>query len=298
MANALTAELLKQNLPVRLVSRRPVTTFAGAQWKGADLLVRQQVLNAVEGATVIYCCAGLVYDKKVWQQQWPLVMENLVAAGGSTGARVVFFDNVYMYGPVAGAMTEATPHNPTSVKGTVRAAAATRFMQAVASGQIQGCILRGADFYGSESLNSFFDGTVLAKYAKGQKATWLGNPATKHSFTYVPDAGKAMYTLGQHPEADGQVWHAPTPPALTGHQFLQLAADAFSTKPRYGTVNKLMMQAVGLFVPTVRESVELYYQYGQDYVFDSGKFERAFGVKPTPYAEGIAEVARWERWKK
>lgn len=298
MANALTAELLNHNLSVRLVSRRPVTKFSAAQWTKADLLEKGQVLQAVKGAEVIYCCAGLVYDKKVWQREWPVVMENLIAAGKHTGARVIFFDNVYMYGPVAGAMTEDTPYNPASVKGKVRAAAATQFMQAVTSGGIRGCILRAADFYGSESLNSFLDGAVLAKYAKGEKATWLGNPAVKHSFTYVPDAGKAMYLLGQHPEADGQVWHAPTAPAITGHRFLQLAAEVFNVQPKHQRVNKLMMQMAGLFNPAVRESVELYYQYGRDYVFDSSKFEKTFGMKPLTYEQGVKEIAEWQRWKK
>jgi nucleoside-diphosphate-sugar epimerase len=128
---------------------------------------------------------------------------------------------------------------------------------------------------------------VLAKYAKGQKALWLGNPSTKHSFTYVPDAGKAMAVLGEKQESDGSIWHLPTAPSMKGLEFIELAATAFKTSPRFTKVNKLMLQALGLFNPMIGETVEMYYQYRYDYIFDSSKFERAFGLTPTSYGEGI-----------
>ena len=32
------------------------------------------------------------------------------------------------------------------------------------------------------------------------------------------------------------------------------------------------------------------YQYDRDYVFDSSKFEKAFGMSATPYRQGIRET--------
>ena len=55
-------------------------------------------------------------------------MRNVVAACQSKNARLVFFDNVYMYGRVAGAMTETTPISPCSRKGGVRARIADYLM--------------------------------------------------------------------------------------------------------------------------------------------------------------------------
>ena len=292
VSNVLAQELCQLNIPVRLVSRRRIESTGQAQWIGADLKDYQQVLQAVQGSTVIYMCAGLRYDKKVWAAEWPRIMQNLIDATQATNARLIFFDNVYMYGRVPGPMTEDTPYNPSSVKGEIRARIAEKLMQEVKAGNLQATIARAADFYGAESLNSFYDSMVLAKYAQKSKALWLGNPDTKHTFTYVPDAGKAMALLGQHPEADNQIWHLPSAPALTGREFLQLAATIFNTSPTFMPVNKIMLQALGLLTKAIGETAELYYQYQYDYLFSSEKFERAFKVAPTAYAEGVRQLSQ------
>ncbi|QNF32689.1 NAD-dependent epimerase/dehydratase family protein [Adhaeribacter swui] len=289
VSNALAHELLKNNLPVRLVSRRKIENFKNATWTGADLKNYQQVLQAVQGSTVIYMCAGLQYNKKVWAAEWPVIMQNLIDATKATGARLIFFDNVYMYGHVRGQMTEETPYNPNSAKGEVRAKIAEKLMNEAQTGNLRATIARAPDFYGTDSLNSFYDGMVLAKYAQKAKAMWLGNPEAKHAFIYIPDAGKAVYLLGQHPETDNQIWHIPTAPALTGYEFIKLAADAFNTKPNFTKVNKLMLQTIGLFNKLIAETAELYYQYQYDYVFSSQKFENKFGIKPTAYTTGITQ---------
>ncbi|NCD68482.1 NAD-dependent epimerase/dehydratase family protein [Mucilaginibacter agri] len=292
VANALTKQLIDHNETIRLVSRRP-STIAGKNvtWQKADLLNYAEVLQAAKGSGVIYLCAGLVYNAKIWQQQWPVIMQNMINVAKETGARLIFFDNVYMYGQLNGPMTETTPYNPMSKKGEVRAKIATQLIDAALGGNIKASIIRGADFYGAESMNSFFDSMVLAKYAKAQGAQWIGKPKTLHSFSYIPDCGKAMYLLGQTPGSDNQIWHVPTAQAITGNQFIELAADVFNTKARYSTINKLMMQLVGLFNPLVKDSVEMYYQYDHDYIFNSDKFEKYFNVKPTTYRDGIVELS-------
>lgn len=292
VANCLAKELLNAGEKVRLVSRKPVTQFANAEWVRADLKNAEQVQNAVRGASVIYACAGLQYDKKIWAVEWPLIMQNLIDAARVTGARLIFFDNVYMYGHVQGPMKEDTAYSPSSVKGSIRATIADRLMQEAKAGNIKATIARAADFYGAETLNSFYDSMVLAKFAKGEKAMWLGNTQSQHSFTYVPDAGRAMFLLGQHETADNQVWHLPTAKPLTGKQFIHLAASIFNTNPSYMRVNKLMLQTMGIFNKLISESVELYYQYQYDYIFDSSKFESFFGMKPTAYEQGIKELSK------
>ncbi|MGI4728496.1 MAG: NAD-dependent epimerase/dehydratase family protein, partial [Janthinobacterium lividum] len=205
VANALTKELAKANEKVRLVSRKPIPTSGNTTWQRADLLNETEVFSAVKEASVIYLCAGLKYDTKIWAAQWPVIIKNAINAAKQTGARLIFFDNVYMYGLVEGKMMEETPYYPSSVKGEIRAKVATTLMDEVKAGNIRASILRGADFYGAESLNSFFDPMVLAKFSKKLSAQWLGNPKNLHTFTYVSDAGKALFLLGQNPESDNQI---------------------------------------------------------------------------------------------
>jgi nucleoside-diphosphate-sugar epimerase len=293
VANALTLELINANQTVRLVSRKPVqTTSPNVTWQKADLLNYDEILQASIGSEVIYLCAGLVYDVAIWQQQWPVIMQNVINVTKTTGARLIFFDNVYMYGLVNGPMTENTPYNPSSKKGQVRVGIANMIMDEVKAGNIKATIARGADFYGTNTMNSFFDSMVLERFAKKLNAQWIGKASTLHSFTYIPDSGKAMYLLGQHPESDNQIWHIPTAPAMTGRQFMELAASIYKVKPKFFAVNKFLLWAYGLFNKTVMGTVEMYYQYNHDYIFNSSKFEKAFNFKPTSYADGMKHLSQ------
>ena len=293
IATELSKLITADGHPVRLVSRRPVTTdHSLITWQQADLLRADQTLAATRGATVIYLCAGLRYDTKVWQEQWPVIMRNVITATEATGARLIFFDNIYAYGLVDGPITEATPYRPSSAKGEVRARIAGELLQAVAAGRLRASIARAPDFYGIYGDNSFLDSMVINKLKQGDRALWVGNPARLHNFIYVPDAARATYTLAQHPHSDNQVWHLPTPPPISGKDLLALVAATFRVPERHFTINKAMLRLLGLFDPVVKNSVEMYYQYDRDYHFDSTKFERTFGVQPTPYREALEEISQ------
>lgn len=291
VANALTQELLQHNETIRLISRKPINpTGKNISWQKADLLNYNEALEATKGATVIYLCAGLVYDTKIWQQQWPVIMQNVINATKAANARLIFFDNVYMYGLVKGPITEETPYNPISEKGKVRAKIADQLMAEVKAGKIQASILRAADFYGTDSKNSSFDMMLLDKYSKKQTAQWVGDPKVIHNFTYIPDAGKAMYLLGQNPQSDNQIWHAPTAAPLAGKEFINMAANIYQVKPKFIRINKFMLLIFGLFNKLIAGVVEMYYQYDHDYNFNSDKFEKAFNIKPTSYEDGIKHM--------
>jgi nucleoside-diphosphate-sugar epimerase len=292
VANALTRELNNKNETVRLVSRRPVTTTnENTTWQKADLLIYEEVLAAAKGSTVIYLCAGLVYDVAIWQQQWPVIMQNVINVAKETNARLIFFDNVYMYGLVTGPMLETTPYNPISKKGEVRAKIATQLMDEAKAGNINASIARAADFYGTDSGNSFMDMMLLSKFAKKESAQWAGDPKKLHNFTYIPDAGKGMFLLGQHQETDNQIWHMPTAAPLTGKQFIDIAAKVYNVKPKYMAINKIMLQLYGLFNKQVAGTVEMYYQYDHDYDFNSSNFEKHINFSPTRYADGIKHMS-------
>ncbi|MEM9326162.1 MAG: NAD-dependent dehydratase, partial [Bacteroidota bacterium] len=60
--------------------------------------------------------------------------------------------------------------------------------------------------------------------------------------------------------------------------------------PKFQIAGKTLTRALGLFVPIMRELSEMIYQYDQDYVFLSEKFEHRLGLKPTSYEEGLKEI--------
>jgi nucleoside-diphosphate-sugar epimerase len=292
-ANALTRELLNHGQAVRLVSRRPVNT-AGERipWVKADLMIYEEAVNAAKGATVIYLCNGVGYKKQDWKDRWPVIMQNAIDAAKKTGARLLFFDNTYMYGRATGAMTETTPYHPCSFRGEVRARIATQFMQEVKNGNIAGAIARAPAFYGTDSGQSVLDTLVIDRFAGRQKARWFGDPRYTHNFGYLPDMGKGLYLLGQDRRGDGQVWHLPTAPPMTGLQFIALAAEIYGMEPRFFRVRKTLLRLMSLFDPAAASQLEMFYTWEQDYNFVSSKFEQFFDVRPTSFAEGIKQTTR------
>ncbi len=295
IAAVLAPILVARGHRVRLVSRGG-HALSGAESISADLLDARAVANAIGDDSAVFLLAGLRYQAAVWEEQWPRIMRHVIDGCAARGARLVFFDNVYMYGPVDGPMTEAAPTRPASRKGRVRARIADDLLTAAAAGRLKACIARAADFYGPHGANSVPHALVFTPLSRGQRAKWLVNAGVPHSFTFVPDCGPALAALAGADDAWGQVWHLPTAaPALTGREFVALAARAFEVAPRLMVLPRLMLRLAGLFDTTVRESVEMLYQSDRPYVFDSTKFEQRFGIRPTPYEAGIAETARTYR---
>ncbi len=291
IGNELAKILAARNRPLRLVSRNPRPVAGGALFP-ADLADREQTIRAVAGSTVVYLLAGLKYDLGVWQELWPRIMANAIEACKRAGARLIFFDNVYMYGDVAGLMTENTPYAPRSKKGDIRAKIATALMDEVQAGRLNAMIARSADFYGPDTQNGVPNVLVLEPLAKGGKASWLVNDAAPHSLTFIPDAAQGVAMLTDRESAWNQVWHLPTAPnPLTGREFISIAASEFGVAPKYRVLTRPMLRLAGWFNPQVRESYEMLYQSDSPYLFDSTKSAKEFGFAGTPYADGIRIAA-------
>src|SRR5579871_641226 len=135
IANELAALLATKRVPFRLVSRNP-QSLAGGEPFAADLTDPDQTQRAVEGSSIACLLVGLKYDLSVWREMWPRIMRNAIEACKRANCKLLFFDNVYMYGAVDGPMTESTPYNPCSKKGEIRAAIATMLMDATKGGDL------------------------------------------------------------------------------------------------------------------------------------------------------------------
>jgi nucleoside-diphosphate-sugar epimerase len=279
------------NQPVRLVSRKP-TPVAGAEVLAADLADPEQCRRAVAGSKRVHLLVGLKYDLGVWRELWPRIMANTIEACKRARAKLIFFDNVYMYGKVNGAMTEDTPYAPCSKKGEIRASIATALMNEVKAGNLTAMIARSADFYGPETRNGVPNVLVFEPLAKGSKASWLVDAGVPHSLTFTPDAARGLALLADRDSAWNQVWHLPTSPdPPTGKEFIAMAAKEFGVAPEYRVLSRPMLRVAGWFKPPVRESYEMLYQSEFPYLFDSTKFAREFGFAGTPYQEGIRLAA-------
>jgi nucleoside-diphosphate-sugar epimerase len=156
-------------------------------------------------------------------------------------------------------------------------------------------IARAADFYGPIGFKTSVPNLLVFENLKNNKrAQWMGNAKVPHSFTYVPDAAKALYMLAKDERAFGQTWHMPTAGnAPNGEEFIKIAAADMKAPDNYSVLSKWMMQLAGIFNRPIKELVEMLYQNEYPYIFNSSKFNEAYNFEPTSYREGIRETAIW-----
>jgi nucleoside-diphosphate-sugar epimerase len=207
-------------------------------------------------------------------------------------AKLVFFDNIYMYGKSSiPHMTESAPIDPPSEKGKVREKLREMILQETEKKGLTALIARAADFYGPENRNSALTIMVADNLKKGKKAQVMGDPDRIHTYTYTPDAAKATAILGNTPDAYNQEWHVPTTKErLTTRQWIEMVAKELNREPKIQVVPPFMLHMLGVFVPIMREFPEMLYQYQLDYIFDSSKFEKRFGIMATPPEVGIKKL--------
>src|SRR5688500_456908 len=87
IGHELSIKLGAEGRPIRQVSRSPARVNATDELLPADLLDAAATNRAVAGSEVAYLVAGLRYDIKVWQEQWPRVMRNVIDACVRNGSK-------------------------------------------------------------------------------------------------------------------------------------------------------------------------------------------------------------------
>jgi nucleoside-diphosphate-sugar epimerase len=276
---------------IRIVSRIPKKVNETDELFPADLTDAAQVDKAIAGSDIVYLTIGFEYKLKVWQKNWPALMSTLIESCKKHKAKLVFFDNIYMYDKSEMLhMTENSVINPSSKKGKVRAEIAQMILNEVTKGTLTALIARSADFYGPNANNNITQ-MIIDNFKKGKKADWIAKADKMHNFTYTPDAGKATALLGNTVDAYNQVWHLPTShEKMTGKQWIEAIAKEMNVQPKFRVLPVWMMGILGIFMPQIRELRDISYQSDRDYFFDSSKFEKRFGISAMPVSSGIRKT--------
>jgi nucleoside-diphosphate-sugar epimerase len=220
----------------------------------------------------------------------------VLAGAAAAGAKLVFADNLYIYGPPDRPMTEDTPLRAHGKKGRVRIEMADALIRAHADGRLRVAIGRASDYYGPRGTNTAVGENIMKPLLGGKRVRWLGSLDQPHTLNYLEDMAGALVTLGERDEADGQVWHLPAAAPLTGRQFLELLFAEAGRPPKIGVASRSMIRIAGLFSPLLRELNETLYQFERPFVSDATKFEAAFGpFEPTPHQAAVARTVDWFR---
>jgi nucleoside-diphosphate-sugar epimerase len=259
----------------------------------ANIADAADATRACDGAAVVYHCANPPYAK--WPELHPPLMDAIIEGAAVAGARLVFADNLYAYGPVDGPLKEDLPYLAKGPNGRTRARIAETLMRAHEAGRIRATIGRGSDFFGPYAHLSTVGDRVFVRAIEGKPAQVLGNPDLPHTVTYIEDFARALVTLGEREEALGEVWHVPNSEAVTMRRFVQMVFEAAGQAPRLRAAPRWGIALAAVFNPTLRAVREQLYQSERPWVVDSTKFERAFGWKATSLPEAVAATVAWFR---
>ena len=270
---------------------------AGVELVAADIKDAASAREACAGATVVFQCASAPYMD--WTDpsgpkplRWtneadhlPAITEGAISAAATAGARLVYGDNHYMYGPVDGPLTEDHPWDARDAKGRARAAVARRLLEAHNGGEVTVTIGCASDFFGPQVLNSTVGDRLFEPALRGETATILGAPDLLHSYSFIDDVATGLITLASRKEALGRVWNLPNDVPVTPRQFYEIAYEEAGTEPAVALGDDRLRRAHGYAAHLM----------DRPFIVDHGQFARTFGAHPTPLRQAIGLTVSWFR---
>ena len=262
-------------------------------WVAADVRTPDGAARAVRGADVVYHCVQPGYTR--WPAEFPQLNAAVLAAVAGTGARLVYADNLYGYGPVTGPLREDLPLAATGPKGRTRAALAQDLLAAGRDGPADVVIARISDYYGPGGVSSTVTGARFFVPALAGRTVRVPFALDiPHSYSYLPDVGRALVLLGTGADPAGGVWHVPAAGPVTVRQFADLLGLALGRDVRVRRIPAPAIRLAAVFTPIVRELPEIAYQFNEPFIVDGTKFTRRFpAFAPTPHAEAVAATCAW-----
>jgi nucleoside-diphosphate-sugar epimerase len=248
--------------------------------------------RAARGAAVVYQTMNPPYPE--WNAQFPGLQSGVLAAAEAEGARLVSMENVYMYGrPDGRPLTEDRENNAHTKKGQLRARMAEDLLSAHRAGRVEIAIGRASDYFGPRGgAQSNLGDWVFPAAMAGKTSTVLGDRHQPHTYTYIPDIGEGLAVLGEHPDAAGEVWHLPNDPETRSTQQLvdAIYRQAGQQHTKLRSLPRLLLRAMAIANPVVRELLEMQYQFEEPFIVDSTKITKKLGITATPLDQAISET--------
>jgi nucleoside-diphosphate-sugar epimerase len=288
--------LRKRGLRVRVV-KRSAGAPEGIELMQGDATDQNFCREAARGAATVYHCMNPPYSARIWADVIPRYINNLIAAAGSSGARLVVLESVYMLGRTEGRpMNEDTPMNPCSRKGEIRAREVERLFEAHRRGEVRVTAGRASDYYGPRATTSHVGDQFWKPVIAGGRGRVLVNPDAIHTYHYVPDVAAGLATLGTAgDDAYGQPWMLPCAPAEPMRALVARFSRYLGRDIELTVTPRWAMRALGLVVPMIREINEMMYQWDEPFVIDDRRFRKAFAAEPTEVERAAADTVTWAK---
>lgn len=276
---------------LRLVSRNPQKINQTDQLMPADLTNLTETNEAIAGSDIVYFTVGLPMNSKMWEEQFPIIVKNVITACITYNCKLVFFDNTYMYEKSDKVQTENSIFAPVGRKSQVRAKIAKMITEKINNHELQAVICRAPEFYGPDKTQSITNTMILNRIKNNQNALVPISDSTLRTLIWTPDASKAMALIGNTPDAYNQVWHLPTSERITYQDLIKLASRITGKKINYRIIKLWQFKLSSVFSQKNDELQELLPRYQVNNIFSSEKFKNRFpDFKITSFNDGISEI--------
>lgn len=292
VARAVVTALTTRGIDAVVVSRSG-TEIPGARSVALDVRDSDALKTVASGASALYQASQPEYHR--WPEEFPSLQDSVVRALRGSDTVLVAIENLYGYGHVRGPLVETLPLVATGRKGKVRADLWRTLEAENAAGRVKTTAGRASDFFGPHAAKSAVGDRFFGPLLAGKKAEMFGNPSALHTYTYVPDFGEALVRLALDDRSHGRAWHVPNAPAVSTRIFLEKAAAVAGVEPRSVVRTKFQLRLAGLFIPPAKESIEMLYEFEEDFVVDHSAYAAVFGDHATPLDTSIAATVAWWR---
>ncbi|KRG16444.1 SDR family NAD(P)-dependent oxidoreductase [Lederbergia galactosidilytica] len=294
MGYALVQELVQRGIEVKAFARseQKLKALFGHQELvkicTGDIFNLNELLSAAEQVDTIFQSANLPYEQ--WDENLLPFFEKILQVAKTVGAKLVLVENIYAYGRSIGSkVTEDTPKRPHTKKGEIRLQVEKR----IKNSNVQALFAHLPDFYGPNAENTLLHIT-FKNVIQHKKSLFVGSKKVAREFIYTPDGAKALVNLALQDKAFGQNWNIPGYDVITGEEILQIIREINGYKKPVFPISKGIVKLAGLFDPTMREVVEMFYLNEDPVVLDGAKYEREIGPLPrTSYQVGIKQTLEY-----
>jgi nucleoside-diphosphate-sugar epimerase len=247
------------------------------------------LLAAAPTAVAVYNCANPRFHE--WARDWPPIAAALLDYAERSGAVLATCSNLYGYGPVDVPMVETLPLAAAGTKGRIRAQMWFDAKARHDAGRVRVTEVRGSDYIVAGEQSRVGSARVMEPLLARKSVSLMGQLDQPHAWTSPTDVGRLLVQVATDQRGWGRAWHVPSNPPRTQRQVIESIADVAGVpRPSISQVPNLIVQALGLFNPVLRELGEVAYQMDRPYLLDDRAARETFGMEPTPWGSLLRDV--------
>jgi len=172
-----------------------------------DLLNVDSLLSFVDGADVLYHCAGQLTDERAMRALHVEGTRNLVEVAARCGiGHWVQLSSVGVYGPVSeGVVTEESPVNPVGEYEVTKAESDEVVLEASGQGKFSCTVLRPSNVFGADMKNRSLFG-MISMIDRGL-FFFIGKPGASANYIHVDNVVEGLVRCGSMPVAKGKIYN-------------------------------------------------------------------------------------------